>query len=1063
VTQSPGMSEGDWEALVMDTLGELAWQTAEGKRIAPRSGERESWGELIIPGRLQAAIERINPGLPASAVQEAMQVVLSPKSRDARGENYQVHQYLTGGIRSVVYADEHGAEHNPTIRLIDYTDPYANDFLAANQVVVTDGDHKRRFDIVLYVNGLPLSVVELKQAGDENAGLEGAHAQVMTYVEELPLAFRCNMACVVSDGIRAKYGTAFTPFEHFAPWNVDDDGKPVPQPGATDADLAINLLLHGLFEQRRFIEILGSYVAFAQSDSGLVKRIAKPHQYFAVSKAVRKTIEAVRSNRHAGVVWHTQGSGKSMEMELYANQVLRHRSLGNPTIVVLTDRTDLDDQLYGTFEASELLPEAPLQVATRDQLRDELAGRRNGGILFTTLQKFGRTKEERESGRPHPLLSDRRNIIVIVDEAHRSHYDDLNGYARHLRDALPYATMIAFTGTPVSEADRNTQAVFGDYIDVYDLTRAVDDEATVPVYYESRLIPVNLPEDVDPELIDERADEVTVGLDDSERERIQQAVAVMNALYGAPDRVRVLAADLVEHWEARSEQMRKFIGGPGKGIIVCATRHICADLYEQIIAIKPDWHHGDIDKGKIKVVYTGGPDDLAPIRKHVRRPSQNKLIQHRAKDIEDDLELVIVQSMWLTGFDSPPLHTLYLDRPMRGAALMQALARVNRTYRDKQDGLLVGYAPLTENLYAALAEYTADDQRTKPLGRDLDDAMAKVRDLLDTIGNVILVGHDWRTMKAARSPRAFVNAVAGTVNYLRDPATPGNQVADGEPTLGDRFRSAASKLARFYALCSSHKQMRDHRDEIAFFEEVRVWMAKADADDRRARGLPVPADVEMYLRQLTAGAIEAGDVTDLYEAAGIPRPDLSHLDEAFIERMQQTRNPHLAIEALRRLVEQEMRKVTRHNIVRQQSFSDRLVALMTRYTNQTLSAAQVIAELVAMARDVSADANRGQQFTPALTTDELAFYDAVAQNESAVTEMGTGVLADIARDLVKSLRRDVTTDWVSRDDVRAKLRSTIKRLLARYGYPPDAQPAATELVLRQMETFAEEWSPEAGW
>jgi type I restriction enzyme, R subunit len=1063
VSGSAGMSEADWEALAMDTLGELAWQTAEGKRIAPGSGERESWREPIIPGRLRAAIGRINRGLPESAIQEAVQVVLSPKSRDARGENHQVHQFLTGGIRSVVYADEHGAEHNPTIWLVDYADPAANDFLAVNQVVVTDGDHKRRFDLVLYVNGLPLAVIELKKAGDENAGLEGAHAQVLTYVEELPLAFRCNVACVVSDGIRAKYGTAFTPFEHFAPWNVDEDGQPVPQPGATDAELAINLLLHGLFEQRRFIEILSGYVAFAQSDGGLVKRIAKPHQYFAVSKAVRKTLEAVRSNGHAGVVWHTQGSGKSMEMELYANQVLRHRSLGNPTIVVLTDRTDLDDQLYGTFEASELLPEPPLQIVTRDQLRDELAGRRYGGILFTTLQKFGRTTEERESGRPHPLLSDRRNIIVIVDEAHRSHYDDLNGYARHLRDALPHATMIAFTGTPVSEADRNTQAVFGDYIDVYDLTRAVDDEATVPVYYESRLIPVNLPEDVDPELIDERADEATAGLDDSERERIQQAVAVMNALYGAPDRVRVLAADLVEHWESRSDQMRKFIGGPGKGIIVCATRQICADLYGQIIGLKPDWHHDDIDKGKIKVVYTGGPDDPAPIQRHVRRPSRNKLIQHRAKDIDDALELIIVQSMWLTGFDSPPLHTLYLDRPMRGAALMQALARVNRTYRDKQDGLLVGYAPLTENLYAALAEYTADDQRTKPLGRDLDEAMARVRDLLDTVGNVILAGYNWRAVRAARSPRAYLNAVAGAVNYLRDPATPGNQVAEGEPGLGDRFRSAASKLARFYALCSSHKEMRDLRDEIAFFEEIRVWMAKADADDRKARGLPIPADVEMYLRQLTAGAVEAGDVSDLYEAAGIPRPDLSHLDEAFIERMQQTRNPHLAIEALRRLVEQEMRKVTRHNIVRQQSFSDRLVALMTRYTNQTLSAAQVIAELVAMAKEVSVDASRGQQFTPALSNDELAFYDAVAQNESAVTEMGIGVLADIARDLVKSLRRDVTTDWVSRDDVRAKLRSTIKRLLARHGYPPDAQPGATELVLRQMETFAEEWSPELGW
>jgi type I restriction enzyme R subunit len=513
------MSEAQWEALALDTLGELFWQVIEGKRIAPGSGERESWQELIIRGRLRAAIERINPGLPSSAVDEAAKTLLSPRSRDALGENHQVHQHLTDGIRSVVYADEHGGEQNPTIKLIDFTELENNDFLAVNQVTVIDGDSKRRLDIVLYINGMPLAVIELKQAGDEHADLDGAHAQLMTYVAELPLAFRCNFACVVSDGIRAQYGTAFTPFEHFAPWNVDHEGRPVKQPGATDADLALNLMLYGLFDRRRFIEMLGGYVAFAQEDGGLVKRIAKPHQYFAVSRAVDKTLEAVRSNGHAGVVWHTQGSGKSMEMELYANQVLRHWSLGNPTIVVITDRTDLDDQLYDTFAASELLPEAPVAITSRDQLRVELARRvSGGGILFTTLQKFGRTKEERESGQRHPLLSDRRNIIVIVDEAHRSHYDDLNGYARHLRDAVPHATMIAFTGTPISGAERDTRAVFGDYIDVYDLTRAVNDGATVPVYYESRLIPVDLPEDTDPELIDERADEITAGLDDSGRQ-----------------------------------------------------------------------------------------------------------------------------------------------------------------------------------------------------------------------------------------------------------------------------------------------------------------------------------------------------------------------------------------------------------------------------------------------------------------------------------------------------------------------------------------------------------------
>jgi type I restriction enzyme, R subunit len=1055
-----GLSEADWELVAMEHLAELGWFPVNGKQIAKGSGERESWDELIIPGRLRDAVARINPKLPPSAVDEVMTTVMTATSRDALAENHRVHEYLTRGIRSVVYTDEYGAEQNPTVWLIDRRDPDNNDFLAANQVTVVDAEHRRRFDIVLYVNGMPLGFFELKKAGDDSDDLKYARNQLATYARELPLAFRCNVTCVVSDGTSALCGTAFTPFEHFAPWNVDDDGEPVRQPPGRDEDLPLVLMIYGLFQPARFIELLNGYVTFARTEDGLVKRLAKPHQYFAVSKAVGKTIEAVRSHGRAGVVWHTQGSGKSMEMELYANQMLTHPSLGNPTIVVLTDRTDLDDQLYDTFQASELLPEKPLQIATREELRAELANKRTGGIVFTTLQKFGRTKAERESGTAHPLLSDRRNIIVIVDEAHRSHYDDLDGYARHLRDALPHATMIAFTGTPITAADRNTRDVFGPDIDVYDLTRAVDDGATVPVFYESRLIPLDLPRDVDPDLIDERADEATAGLDDSERERIQQAVTAMNALYGAPDRLRVLSKDIVEHWEGRSAQMRKFIGVPGKGMIVCATREIAAKLYKQIIGIKPDWHDPDLRKGKIKVIYTGGPGDEEFIQQHVRRPSQNKVLQRRAKDPDDGLELVIVQSMWLTGFDSPPLHTMYVDKPMRGAALMQALARVNRTFRNKQDGLLVGYAPLTENLYAALAEYTARDQNTKPLGRDIDDAIAKVQDLLAVIGDEILRGYDWHGVRAGKSPRAYLNAVLGAVNFLRDPSNPGNQVEKGELTLGERFRAASAQLARMYAICSSSGALVDLRKDIAFFEEIRMWMAKYDAEERRARGETVPPDVELYLRQLTAGAIEAGGVTDIYAAAGIERPDLSHLDDAFIRRMQEQRNPHLAIEALRRLVEQEMRRVTKHNIVRQQSFSDRLAELMRRYTNQNLTAAQIIAELVAMAKEVSADACRGDGFKPPLNGDELAFYDAVAQNESAVTEMGDSVLADIARDLVRVLRRDVTTDWVSRDDVRAKIRSTIKRLLAKHGYPPDAQAGATELVLRQMETFAEEWSPE---
>jgi len=1060
-----GMSEEQWEQLVMDELAELAWEPKAGKDIAKGSGERESWPELIIPWRLRDAIARINPALPMSGVEDAAKTVLSAKSRDARAENQRMHEFLTRGIRSVTYTDEYGAERNPTIWLLDRRNPENNDFMAARQVQVVDGERRRRFDVVLYVNGMPLSFIELKKASAGGDDLKSAHTQLTrTYVDELPLTFRCNVVCVISDGFAMHYGTAFTPFEHFAPWNVDDDGKPVKQPAAVLVDQPIMLLLHGMFRHDRFLDLLFGYVAFARDADGMVKRIAKPHQYFAVGEAVRKTIEAVRGDGRAGVVWHTQGSGKSMEMELYANQVLTHPSLGNPTIIVLTDRTDLDDQLYNTFDASDLLPEEPVQIGTREELRTVLANRRMGGIIFTTLQKFGRTKEERENGLPHPRLSDRRNVIVIVDEAHRSHYDDLDGYARHLRDALPHASFIAFTGTPISKGEKgqDTRAVFGEYIElIYDLTQAVEDGATVPVFYESRLIQLSLPESVKPDEIDKQVDEVTVGLDDSERERLQQRVAAMNAVYGAPDRVRQLSEDVVAHWEARSTEMRKFIGVPGKGMIVCATRDICADLYERIIGLRPDWHSDDDTKGKIKVVFTGDATDEPHLQKFIRRPSKSKVIQARAKNADDELELVIVQSMLLTGFDSPPLHTIYIDKPMRGAALMQALARVNRTFRNKQDGLLVGYAPLTENLYEALAEYTARDQTTKPIGRDIDDAVAKVQDMLAVIGDEILSGYDWRAQRVAKGPKAYQNTVLGTVNYLRDPATPGNQVQGDELTVAQRFRQASAQLARMYALCSSHRDMSDYRSDIAFFEEIRAVMARFDAEERKARGEAIPPDVELYLKSLTASAIEAGGVTDIYAAAGIGRPDLSHLDEAFIERMQAQRNPSLAIEALRRVIEQEMRKVTKHNIVKQTSFSERLADLMRRYTNQNLTAAQIIAELVALAKEVSVDANRGSAFAPPLNNDELAFYDAVSENESAVTGMGTDVLAAIARDLVRTLRRDVTTDWVSRDDVRAKIRSTIKRLLAKHGYPPDGQDDATNLVLRQMETFADEWSPDA--
>jgi type I restriction enzyme R subunit len=742
-----------------------------------------------------------------------------------------------------------------------------------------------------------------------------------------------------------------------------------------------------------------------------------------------------------------------MEMELYTNLVMHHPRLRNPTVVVITDRNELDGQLFSGFDRSLLLPEKPKQIRRRAELREELSQRTTGGIYFTTLQKFGLSKAEKDAGADHPLLSDRKNIIVVVDEAHRSHYDDLDGYARHLRDALPHATLIAFTGTPISFDERNTRDVFGEYIDIYDLSRAVDDGATVPVYFEPRLIKVD--KQVSDDALDLAADEATVGIDDTERARIEASVAVVNAIYGAPERIRALAADLVAHWEGRRAQMQKFIEVPGKALIVGATREICAKLYAAIVELRPDWHADELDRGRIKVVYSGTAADQPPVADHVRRDSQNAAIKERLKDPDDELEIVIVKDMMLTGYDSPPLHTLYLDRPLKGALLMQTLARVNRTFRGKEDGLLVAYAPLADNLAKALEEYTVTDQARKPVGRNVYEAVALTVALVEQLRG-LLAEYDWRAVMATPSPRAFLNAATEATSYLRQPGH-----GTGPDSLGARYRKLAGQLARAWALCSGAQTLAELRPEIRFYEEVRVWMAKFDAADRQASGQPVPEEIERMLGELIASATASGEVLDIYDAAGMPKPSLDDLTPEFVAKTRQARNPQLALEALRKLVAEESARATRNNIVRQRAFSERITELMRKYTNQQLTSAEVIAELIELAKEVAAEGNRGARFTPPLNSDELAFYDAVAQNESAVEVQGDGVLAEIARQLVQVMRRDVRTDWTVREDVRAKLRTSIKRLLVKNGYPPDKQPGAIKLVMEQMETMAGRYSSEA--
>ncbi len=1044
------IDEAQWEQIALDTLAELEWAPAQGADIA---GQRASASDLVLPGRLVDAVKRFNPQVPETYLRQAVTEVLTPRSQDAITENRRLHQYMVQGYRGVTWIDRDGLDQNPTITLI-HPDPEENDWLAVHQVTVKDRDHHRRFDIVLFCNGLPVAIFELKQAGAPGADLARAHGQIGTYLAEFPMAFRACVTTVISDGVTAKYGTPFTLFNHYSPWNVDDDGKPLAQGEGvpeTDYDTALEIALNGLFNIDRFLQLMRHYTAFDEGDFGLRKRIAKPHQYYAVSKAVASTIQAVRSHGKAGVVWHTQGSGKSMEMELYAALVARRPELLNPTIVVVTDRKELDGQLFDAFQASTLLPSKPLTIRSRSALREALTQANSGGIYFTTLQKFGRSLEERQGGLDHPLLSDRRNIVVVVDEAHRSHYDDLDGYARHLADALPHATLIAFTGTPISTVDRDTRAVFGDYIDIYDLSRAVDDGATVPVRFEPRLVKVGFEPDVTQAALDAAADEATAGLDDVERERVERSVAVINAIYGAPKRLERLAADIVTHWETRRARMAEYIDAPGKAMIVCATRRICADLYAQIVLLRPEWHADALDAGLIKVVYSGSASDAPPISDHVRRESENKVIKARLREPDDPLEIVLVKDMMLTGYDSPPLHTLYLDRPLRGALLMQTLARVNRTFRGKDAGLLVAYAPLVENLAEALAEYSLNDQTRRPVGRDIAEAEELARTLVAQL-DALVAGADWRAQLGGA--RGWLKAATGLTAWLRSPQTPGNRPDEGTPTVQARFRELAGRLGRAWALASGSETLTDVRDEVRFYEEVRVWMAKFDAAEREARGEPVGEDVARLLNQLVARAATAGEVVDIYAAAEIEKPDFDELTPAALARAQASRNPHLAIEALRDAVLKEASLATGRNLVRERAFSSRLAELMNRYTNAQLTAAEVLAELWEMAREIAAEARRGEQFTPPLGRDELATYDAIADNDSALEVLGQDTLADIARELVALMRSDAKVDWTIRDDVRAALRAKIKRLLRRYRYPPDRQEGAVRQVIEQMELLA---------
>lgn len=1045
-------TEADFEDLVLGVLGGVGWQTVHGPEIDPdsRAPQRRSLHDVVLRDRLSAAIRRLNPGADDDAVADAIRTATTVGSQSPTEENWRAYQLLISGA-PVESRHPDGTLHTDRLSLIDFDQPERNDFLAVNQFSIQGPARKRRPDVVLFVNGLPLVVFELKRAGS-SASIRDAFNQVGTYVRDVPDLFTWNQVCVISDGVRAHAGQFTGRIEHFAPWKADDEGALV-----DGSQPEYDTLIRGMLTPDRLLDLTRNFVLVKRGDTGLLTRfMAKYHQYWAVTKAIERTREAVDGDGRAGVVWHTQGSGKSMEMLWYAGQILRAPFMGNPTLVVITDRNDLDDQLFDDTFAAALpgapLPEAPVQATSRDNLRELLGARRSGGIVFSTIQKFGLSQADREAGRAFPLLSDRSNIVVMADEAHRSNYDFIDGFARHLRDGLPNASFIGFTGTPIESADRSTREVFGDYIDVYDLTQAVEDGATVKVYYEARLARVELPTDTLSEIDDAFADAVA-DTEEGARQRLKSKWARVEAVVGAPKRLHELASDLVTHWEARRAAFA------GKGMVVTMSRRIAADLYEQIAALRPGWVSDDDRTGRVKVVITGSASDDPHLQQHVRSKDQLRALKKRAQDPNDELELVIVRDMWLTGFDSPSMTTMYVDKPMRGANLMQAIARVNRTFKDKAGGLVVDYIGIAEDLKQALAAYTHRDQQGEQAGQDV--SAAAIPEMLNeySISLDLLHPFDWRAVLASGGPKAFIDALAGAVDHLLEPTVASGAgspsttgVEDGErrPTLSDRFRAHAGRFVRLYALCAGTPQAEGITRHAAFIEAVRSQLGKLEGGT--GAGADPNVEAETAVRQIVSEAMTGTGVIDIYAQAGLERPDISIIDDEFARSFETADNKNLRLEAVRRLLGGEIRKLSARNVAAGRAFSEMLEESIRRYQNRAIDSAQVMRSLVELAQRLTAEARRGDEL--GLSNDELAFYDAIRTNDSAVEEMSDETLKAIARELVAIVRRDATTDWTVKEQVRAKLRASVKRLLRKYGYPPDKAEDAVVTVIKQAEAMA---------
>ena len=985
-----------------------------------------------MPFRLKEAINQLNPTIPASAREDALKQVQDLGIPALLSANRLFHKFLVNGVP--VQYQKDGETRGDFVRLIDWTSPDKNDWIAVNQFTIKGPRNTRRPDIILFVNGLPLVLIELKNPADENADIWKAYDQIETYKEQIPDVFQYNEILVISDGTEAKMGSLTSDVERFMAWRTID-GLSLDPLGQFQE---LQTLVRGLLSPQYLLDYLRFFVLF-EDDGKLVKKIAGYHQFHAVRAAIDQVIVASRpgGSQKGGVVWHTQGSGKSITMTCFAARVMQEPAMANPTVVVITDRNDLDGQLFGVFSLSQdLLREQPVQATTRQDLRAKLANRPSGGIVFATIQKFMLGEDEDS----FPILSDRSNIVVIADEAHRTQYGfDARltgkegaeryqaGYAQHLRDALPNATFVAFTGTPVSSEDRDTRAVFGDYIHIYDMQQAQEDGATVAIYYESRLARLSLRAEDIPQ-IDAEVDELTEGEEQSAQAKLKSRWAALEKIVGSEPRIAQVAADLVGHFEERNTVM------PGKAMIVAMSRDICVHLYNEIIKLRPDWHDDDPEKGAIKIVMTGSASDKALLRPHIYDSKTKKRLEKRFKNPLDGLKLVIVRDMWLTGFDAPCVHTLYVDKPMKGHNLMQAIARVNRVFKDKQGGLVVDYIGIGNELKAAMKEYTGSSGRGQ-IKVDANEAYSVLAEKLDILRG-ILHGFDYSDFLTSGH-----KALAGAANHVL-----------GIPEGKRRFADTAVAMSKAFSLCCTLDEAKAVREEVAFMQGVKVLLTKRELSTQRKND----EQRDLAIRQIISSAVVSDSVVDIFDAVGLDKPNIGLLDEEFLGQVKNLPEKNLAVELLERLLQGEIKSRFKSNVAQDKKFSDMLNGVITRYQNRAIETAQVMEELIQMAKKFREATKQGEVL--GLTEDEVKFYDALANNESAVREMTDETLKKIAHELTENLRRNIKVDWNERESVRASLRLMVRRVLRKYKYPPDLQEAAIELVLQQAQALGDEWT-----